>query len=541
MFHLFGAKPDHPMFDLAEAKRLLAELEPGEARKSLEEISFWLESIKDAAGFNPELRLAIIMLLDEAGQPLQSELLQRYLSVPHLRDFQGQHLWQSIRTFAKELALAYDATIKDIQGTEKHSRELNEQIPLLCARQMRAVSEWIKLDLLRYLEVESVVWHLLYSSYRFSEAEKCSENMLLVYPGHVIHTSAQRELLRILILYISSPGTLAADQIEVAFRIAGRLSSFFDLKPTADRDCPYVFDLSQDAPPHKVESGHGVISGMRYFGAVRALPALQKIYDQNVNDPVWQERRFSSEFTPAGKLTVLKHLLDYWIAEPPLRHMQRRDINAMIEVTHSFRVVSQLVEHIDPGRLEDAAGNTVQLTAKFVLAATEIDYATESWNISDMTAQGLGAMLSGNLGAWIKIGDLCAIKPKNGQLWWVGTIRRLHTDDENKVHVGIELLAKKPASVWLRVLGKGSERVSHWETSSGTFAYDYLPVILLPDEHNAYLNSTMLMESGHFVLDAIYQVMMGEHSRDIRLTKLLDEGEDYEQVGFEWLGSMVGQ
>ncbi len=535
MFKLFADKPDHPMFDLAEAKRLLAELDPGETRKFLEEITFWLESIKRAAGFNTELRLAIIMLLDETGQPLQAELLQRYLSVPHLRDFQGLHLWQVIREFAKELSAAYGAVIDDLQGAEKHARELNEQVPLLCVRQIRAVSEWIKLDLLRYLEVESDVWHLLFSSYRFAQAETCHEHMLHAYPGHVIHTSPQRELSRTLILYISSPGTLAADQIEVAFRIAGRLSSFFDLKTTEDRDCPYVFDLSQAAPPHKVESGLALTPGMRFFGAVRALPALQKIYDQNVNDPVWQERRFSSEFTPAGKLTVLKHLLDYWIAEPPLRYMQRRDINATVDVTHTFRVVSQLVEHIDPGRLEDGDGKSVKLTAKFVLAATDIDYTTETWAVSDMSAAGLGAILSGSLGAWIKIGDLCAIKPKNGQLWWVGTIRRLHTDAENKVLVGIELLAKKPASVWLRVLGKGKDRVSHWETSSGTFAYDYLPVILLPDENNAYLNSTLLMESGHFVLDAIYQVMLGEHSRDIKLTKLLDEGEDYEQVGFEWL------
>jgi hypothetical protein len=86
------------------------------------------------------------------------------------------------------------------------------------------------------------------------------------------------------------------------------------------------------------------------------------------------------------------------------------------------------------------------------------------------------------------------------------------------------------------VLGKGIERTSNWESSSGSFSYDYLPVILLPDEHNAYLHATLLIESGCFVKDAIYQMMMGEKSRDIKLTKLLAEGEDFEQVEFEWLG-----
>jgi hypothetical protein len=275
---------------------------------------------------------------------------------------------------------------------------------------------------------------------------------------------------------------------------------------------------------------------MRFFGAVRALPALKKVFDQNESDPVWQERRFSSEFTPAGKLTVLKHLLGYWASELPQRHMARRDINASIEVAHGFRVVSHLVTHIDAGNFAGQGEAESEKLSKIELeSAADIGFTSEAWSLSDMSAGGIGAILSGRQGGWLKIGDLCALKPQNGQLWWVGMIRRLHTEADGKVHVGIELLAKRPASVWLRVLGKGSDRVSNWETSSGSFTYDYLPAILLPDTQNGFLNSTMLMESGHFVADALYQVLMGQESRDIKLTKLLAEGEDYEQVSFEWL------
>jgi len=536
MFKLFGEKPDHPMYDLAEAKRLLGELPKEDAKKSLEEITFWLDSIKDAAGFTPELRIATILLLDQAGQPRQTEMLQRYLSAPHLRDFQGLHLWQIIHTYTQTLSAAYAASIHEYQQAEKKPREFREQMPLVCVRQLRAASEQMKLELIRYIEIDPAVWQQLCVCYRLAESDQCAESMVFAYPGHVIHTSPQRELLHALLLYISSPGTLAADQIEVSYRIAGRFTSFFDLKTTADADCPYQFDLSTNAPPHRTESDLPVTPNTRFFGAARALPALKKIVDQNENDPVWQERRFGSEFTPAGKLTVLKHLLIYWAAEPPHRHMARRDIHAAIEVTHSFRVISQLVTHIDAGQLAEQDVDASKKRTKIDLAAAaEIDYTTEVWNITDMSADGVGATLTGSLGAWIKIGDLCALKPQNGELWWVGMIRRLHTDADGKVHVGIELLAKRPASVWLRVLGKGAERVSNWETSSGSFSYDYLPVILLPDEHNAYLNATMLMESGRFVADALYQVMMGEKSRDIKLTRLLAEGEDYEQVGFEWL------
>ncbi len=538
MFTVFAKKPDHPMYDLAEAKSLLDDLPKDDPKKALEEITFWLESIKNAAGFSPDLRAATILLLDEAGQLRQAELLQKYLSEPHLRDFQGIQQWQGMHAFAQALTAAYAASISEIRQASKIPRELRERIALICIRQMIAIAEQMKLELMRYLDIDASVWPQLSACYQFAESEQCTDRMETPFPGYSIHTSPQREFLRVLIQFIASPATLAADQIEVNFRIIGRLTSFFDLKTTADADCPYLFDLSANTPPRKVEFGQEVTSGMRFFGATRALPALQKIVDQSENDPVWQERRLTSEFTPAGKLTVLKHLTTYLTATPPQRHTARLSINATISITHGFRVICQIVTHIDAGSLgeQDAADDAKKHNKIDLTALAEIDFTAEMWDITDMSSNGMGATLSGNQGAWIKIGSLCGIKPQNGQEWWVGMIRRLHTDAQNKVRVGIELLAKKPASVWLRVLGKGKELVSNWETSSGSFAYDYLPVILLPDRHNSYLNATLLMESGHFIANGLFQVMMGEKSRDIKLTKLLEEGEDYELVQFEWLG-----
>jgi len=43
------------------------------------------------------------------------------------------------------------------------------------------------------------------------------------------------------------------------------------------------------------------------------------------------------------------------------------------------------------------------------------------------------------------------------------------------------------------------------------------------------------MEPGGYVPDTIYEVMLGEKSGNIKLSGLLAEGEDYEQVSFQWL------
>ena len=536
---IFDGKPDHPMSDMKEARKFLAELPHDNTFKALEEITSWLNSVKDTPGFRPELRTEIIMLLDETGQPLHAELLHLYLGEPHLQDFKGKHLWQGVHAYMKALADAYAVCVDEYQQAEKKSFELKEVIPVICVRLLRAIAEQMKLELMRYVEVEQSAWVQMFKYYSYTEANQLAETMVYAYPKHVIHISPQRELLRAMMLYVSSPGTLAPDQIEVSYRIAGRLVNFFDFQVAPDPDCPYFIDLSKPGAPMRVESNLQASPTMRFFGAVRALPALEKIIDQNEQSLIRQEQRFGNEFTPEGKLTVLKHLHLYWAKEQPHRHQERRDISATIEVIHSFRIISKLVTRMDLGKVvnlseKDAAAlkenSRINLTAD-----ADVEYTTEIWTISDVSTEGVGGVLPNSAGSWVKIGDLCGIKAKNNSLWWIGLIRRLRTDHKGAVHVGIEILAKKPLSVWLRILGKGTEKVSNWESSSGSFEYDYLPAILLPDANNSYANATLLMESGEYVLDTIYQVMMGEKSRDIKLTGLLEEGEDFEQVSFQWL------
>jgi len=416
---------------------------------------------------------------------------------------------------------------------------MKENLPVLCSRLLRAIAEQMKLELMRYVDIEQAVWDRLYSCYRFAEANQVAESMVRAYPGQTIHTSPQRELLRALMLHISSPDTLAPDQIEVSFRIAGRLASSFDLKPEPDPDCVHFIDLSRPSAPGHADDKLQMTPTMRFFGAARAIPKLQGIIEQNEHGLIEQELRFGSEFTPQGKLTVLKHLVLYWGKDHPHRQQERKGISAVIGVVHDFKAISQLVTRIDIDRMdslsEKDAATLKERTSIGLADVEDIQYSAESWAVSDISVDGIGGILPKNAGAWVKIGALCGLKSQYGPLWWVGMVRRFHTDPKGAVHVGIEILAKKPLAVWLRALGKGVERISNWESSSGSFEYDYLPVILLPDANNSYAHATMLMESGSYALDSVFEMMMREKSRDIKLTGLLAEGEDYEQVSFQWL------
>lgn len=546
LHNILGNKPDHPMFSVEEAKYLLADLPQNDPLKALDEITAWLTTIKDATGFKPERRADVIMLLDETGQALYAQLLNQYLATPHLQDFQGMHLWRGLQNFMLALADAYAACTQNFQQEDKVPLAFRAQMPLICVRLLRAVAEQMKLQLMRYEDVEPAVWQQLYEHYSFAKANQFAYTPVIAYPAEAIQIGPHKELLRALVLYISSTDTLAPNHIEASYHIAIRLVSQFELKEVRDADCTHFIDLALPEAPRQLYDELPSTPTMRFFGATKALPKVADIIHQYEHGIAGQDMRFSSEFTPDGKLTVLKHLRRYWAKTLPHRLHERKTIMNTIDVVHGFNAIGQLVTGIDLNKLlnlseEDAA--MLQKRSAVILAGEDVQHATETWDVLNVSSSGLGGVLPKTAGAWIKIGDLCGIRAKGRDSWWVGTIRRLKTDAQGQVQFGMEILSRKPLSLWLRSLAKGQgkdkgkdvELLPDWEASSGSFAYNYLPALLLPDDQDSYLNATLLIESGKFVTNHIHEALVGEQSRTIKLTGLLAEGEDYEQASLEWI------
>ena len=84
LLNLFSPRPDHPLADAKELKRVLSELPVDNAYRAVDEIHGWFESLQVVPDFRADLLFDVVRQLDEATQPHLRRMARDYLHSPGL-------------------------------------------------------------------------------------------------------------------------------------------------------------------------------------------------------------------------------------------------------------------------------------------------------------------------------------------------------------------------------------------------------------------------------------------------------------------------
>jgi len=532
-----GKRPDHPMYNVAQAEKLLTEL-PKDNGKALEEIASWINSVTATEGFTAADRIGVIMLLDETALIREPLALSQFLRSPDMKDFERLHLWEVLSEFWECLAAGYRLCLHETAHAAGSGEAAQAQRALLFARALRALANEAKVLQLRYLPVRPQIWQALSEVYGSSEQEDLASKSLKAYATDALPTSARQEFLRALMLDASIPESERPVEIELAARVIARLAAGFMLRAKPAPECTFCFDLARPARPHHYSPEIPATDTMRYFGAGVINTAIQEIIDRLAEQPEEPERRFGNDFSAEEKLIVLRHLLRYWSETPPRRAGARVKIGVSMKVAQGFRAASDLVTRVEfSGMVEMTENMRVRMKQQTGIALEALKAAVEieEWIERDASKWGIGVDIPRQDESRVRIGVLFAFQPAGLHAWWLGVIRRLYRDQQDHEHAGIEILAKKPLSVWLRGVGVGEQRADNWATSSGSFEFTYANALILGESANSDTRRDLLIDRDAFMPGTVYEVMMGEHPPQVRLEELLERGEDYDRVRVSWL------
>lgn len=494
MISLFGnKKPDHPMANMKEARKLLDELSTNDAFKCADELTHWLQSVMAEEGFKAEYRAQLVQLLDETAQIHVRKLARDYIASPRLAKFQEMRLWKAIYEYWREAGLAYAGCIELFASGAKGADALKGSMPLLLARALRALTAQMKWMYLRYGPMDPSVWGTVAKVYAFAETRKFAQSAVTLYPGIPGESTPEQEFLKAVMLCASSPDSLLPLEIELCERLIGHFCASFTLRLDLQPDIAYWIDLAAGQAPLRLARPPQHAPTLRFFAAGKALEELESLIDTiRATGKVPAQVNLGGTYPADNVLDVLDHLALYWSPKPPERKHQRQKVKSRLNVVHGFDGVLS-VFGAGPGDNAD----------------------TETWIVEDVSAGGFGAGIPEIKGEWLKIGCLLGLQPEGGDTWVLGVIRRLYRESPLKGSVGIQTIARSAELVQLSVSGGGTE--------AG---------VLISDGSEPPGEARVLLRAGVYAPGQNMEYGKGEATCLLLPQGLVDSSDDYEHVKF---------
>ena len=475
-----GAKPDHPLGDPKEAKRILDGLPANDPVKALDELMHWMESVAAAEGFKPENRIQLLFTLDEAAQPRVRKLAKDYFAAGRPSRFQENRLWTALHSYWRQAGYAYARSIDQFVQGHKGIDAAKSLLPLLLVRTLRSFVQQVKWMHMRYGPIDLASWGVFNSVYAFAEVKQLTQSRVAIYPGIPGDTTPQLEFLRGVLFSASAPDGMLPVEVELAERLIAELAPRYVLGSAPTAGLVFWIDLAQAMTPARLSRAPQPGPGVRCFGAGAALAEVNALADRVMTEGrVPPELNLGGSYEPHVVLEVMRHLHMYWSPQAPERKTQRHMVKSRLVVAHGYEGVVGVLGGSDSLDFDNQN--------------------SESWIVENVSAGGFGAVVPQMKGDWLRVGALLALQPEGGSNWVLGLVRRVNKSTGQQARVGIETLSKTPVLSQFAVSGansaseqgvllKNGEAVeAHIVLRPGVFAPAQNLEIAGSERHNVYI------------------------------------------------------
>ncbi len=496
ILNFFSSRPNHPLGDAKEVKRVLAEL-PLDPVKAVDEVFGWFESLRLADDFRLDHLFDVVSRLDEAAQQHLRRLSRDYLQPARLSKSEERRLWNLCYNYWGEVAGLYARCLDGVRqnASDKGNEALKANLPLAGARLLAARSTQLKWIDFRYGAVGEDMWCGIGRPYLAAEAGGYAQKPVQLYPGAIGMTSVAQQYLQVLLRASSSMNALLPLEIELADRLIAHFLPGFQFSAECFQGSVYWVDADGGLPPTRLARLPAQPSkSLRFFspGTVpQALGELIHVVERGTLPP---ELNLGGEYPAPSLLKVLRHLALYWAPVPPQREHVRHAVKTRIAVLQGFSDC-----------LTVFAGDVARL-------ATE--RGAESWVVENVSLGGFCAE-TGTVSECLRIGALLCIQPEGGDNWVLGMVRRFSLTPEGAASIGIQTLSRKARSIELR------------PRASGLFASEAIPAIWLGDE-NSSGDWRLALPRGSFDVRQMVEFVADGQRYQLMPMELEESGADFD-------------
>ncbi|MDP1636006.1 MAG: hypothetical protein Q8L69_15165 [Gallionellaceae bacterium] len=499
MLGIFGRKSDHPLADIKSVQEFLEEVPKNDAFTVVHEMTDLIESLLGQSdAFRLDHQLTVLRMIDEVSQPFVRKLLRDYFAVQPPAKFQENRLWNQLDRFYTLSSHAYHDVLVRYCNNGRGASSIKSELALLCVRGIGALTGRLKMAAARYALVDPAAWRQLAEFYSHAEAAGYQNQQVPFYPGVAGTTSVTQEFTALLVWYGVSAGSQSPLREHITERLITHVGSKLTLGRQFDSGVLFVFDLVQPTPPMRANPESTMHAAVRFVGSGDALNQLNGLLKTLDKDIVPDELNMcGAKYDPELVGEVARQLIDGLTQPLPMRRNPRRKINVNLKVANGFYKV---LEQTDVG----------------------LNFSNEEgdlWEVEDISATGFRSVVADNRADGVKIGALVGSKPENVQHWGAGIVRRLSRDENNNLHIGVEVLSPQIVGVLLFDHGFEVEEIRQIAL--------YLN---RPNDHSG--EALLLLRPDTFSSSRSMSMELNEKGYLLLPLALVERGEDYDLARF---------
>ena len=379
------------------------------------------------------------------------------------------------------------------------------------------------------------LWQTLHSIYAAAEKLKAethpvSDTLQSEHPA----SSVAADYAQTLLLHRASPFELSSRQLLQAERWLQRWGGKVAVlggPPAEPKVPPLIVDLAGDRPEVSLPHLEGELRWLDLSDLSRSVKK-RIVRLQRGDAPA--SLGLGEDCVQPSCENLLKHLYQYWFKGGAARLHPRHSGDGNCRLVTGLDAIHYYLSgkiFRQPGHGSSLSKQQAEEIATFGRVATRHEddysqmhgYAVEEWQVLDESAAGLRlARPLRQAGGRIGGGQLAAISPGGARGFLLAVARWSRIAGGTELQAGLNILPGIPLPVALRGTGLSAANEKYRQG----FVLPAVPALKEPE--------TVIVPAGWFRSGRIIE-LYGESSRQIRLTKALDRGSDFERATFDSL------
>ena len=494
-----------------------------------------LESALTDTSLSPATLSKILDKAEQNTAPILLKLNQQFIKFEYMDTNLENNILAVVYAFHKQL---YNHYILLIEHYSNHSQTLDSVIAPLLHKAVIQAFEMLKWRSYINFGLTHQMWLQLHKIYSLAVNYDLLDSSLNDSDIDHVSTSLAGRLIQTYMLDNLQQVNLSRIGVNVACNLL-------------HNQLPHV-EISQEFNPIKylfyvdIEKDHGA-KRMRHFTPTNTciywhIDGVEKFITEII------ERRFSThslsqlDIEPhqtKAAIEALNIINREWSRKEYQRQRRkesRQKITTTATVVYGIQEICKRVHVLENNKLHPSAriladGKTLDDSLRSHTAIRDTstlpksDRNSHHWVIVDESNQGIGAVASRELNAWIAVGQLVGITLADGKNeMLIGVIKSTRPKANHQTQVGIEVLSRHARCVQLKLATS-----TPMDSVIGLHSFSAL---YLPIEAGVSLSSTLLLPKLEFIPNSEYEISISGMTEQLLLSTATDSNDDWVKLTY---------